>query len=189
MTTTTGEPPFPLGHGSVTTTTKRGRDVLIRHILPADAALLVDLFHQLSAETRRLRFFAPRADVPDEVIWREAEQGANINPQVEAALIATVREAQQERAAGVARMVRTIGAPPTAEVAIVIRDDYQGEGLGLVLFDLLVQVALVRGLQRLQAVSLAENIGMRQLIRKTGLPFTSETLRGETISTIELISP
>ncbi len=183
---TTIELPFPLGHGSVTMTTGRGRDVRIRHIAPADAALLVDLFHQLSAETRRLRFFVPRSDVPTEVIWREAERDANINPQVEVALIATVSEAEQECAVGVARMVRDAGDPATAEVAIVVRDDYQGEGLGAVLFDLLVQVALVRGLGRLRAVSLAENMGMRRLIRKTGLPFSSETRYGETTTTIEL---
>jgi hypothetical protein len=36
---------FPPGHGDVTFTTKRERAVRIRHILPADARLLVDLYN------------------------------------------------------------------------------------------------------------------------------------------------
>ena len=64
--------PFPLGHGSVTVTTRRERDVHIRHITAEDAALLIDLFGQLSRETRRLRFFAPKPDMPDEVLWPQA---------------------------------------------------------------------------------------------------------------------
>ena len=185
---TAGEPlPFPLGHGSVTTTTRRGRGVSIRHIEPQDATLLVDLFHRLSPETRRLRFFAPRNNVPDEIVWREARAGANIDPLVEAALIATLPEEGQERAVGVARMVRSPDEPATAEVALVVRDDFQGEGLGALLFDLLLQVALVQGIRRLVAITLAENGAMRQLVRKAGLPFTSQTRLGETTMIIELI--
>jgi GNAT superfamily N-acetyltransferase len=183
----TDEPlPFPLGQGSVTVTTRRGRDVHIRHITAEDAALLIDLFNQLSLETRRLRFFAPKPDVPDEVLWPQAVRLSNINPLVEAALIGTVPEATPERAVGVARLVRDADDAATAEVAIVVRDDYQSEGLGTVLFDLLIQVAMVRDLKRLRAVSLAENEAIQRLVRNTGLPVTSRTLRGETTMIILL---
>jgi len=183
----TDEPlPFPLGHGSVTVTTRRERDVHIRHITAEDAALLIDLFGQLSPETRRLRFFAPKPDAPDEVLWPQAMRLSNINPLVEAALIGTVTEPTLERAVGVARLVRDADDATTAEVAIVLRDDYQREGLGTVLFDLLIQVAMVRGLKRLRVVSLAENAAVQRLVRKTGLPVTSRTLRGETTMIISL---
>lgn len=185
MTTETSVP-FPLGHGTVAITTRRGRAVHIRHIVPEDAALLVDLFDRLSLETRRLRFFTPKPDVPDEVIWPEAMRLSNINPLVQAALIGTIQETANEHAVGVARLVREPDDPTTAEVAIVVRDDYQGEGLGTVLFDLLIQVAMVRGLKRLRAISLAENEAVHRLVRKTGLPVTSQTLRGETTMIISL---
>ncbi len=178
--------PFPLGQGSVTVTSRRGRAVHIRHITAEDAARLVDLFNHLSPETRRMRFFSPRIDTPDDVLWPEAVRLADINPLVEAALIATVPEDGQEHAVGVARLIREAEGGPQAEVAIVLRDDYQGEGLGTMLFDLLVQVALVRGLKRLWAVSLAENEAFHRLVRNSGLPFTSQTLRGETTTTITL---
>jgi RimJ/RimL family protein N-acetyltransferase len=179
-------PPFPLGHGSVTVVTKRGRTVHIRHIAPVDAALLVDLFNRLSPTTRRLRFFSPMIDIPQEQIWSDARRLSAIDPLVDAALIATIPENGQERAVGVARLVRDSGDSTAAEVAIVLRDDYQGEGLGTRLFDLLLQVALVRGLKRLWAISLAENSAFHHLVRNSGLPFTSQTLRGETTTTITL---
>lgn len=178
--------PFPLGHGSVTVTTRRARDVHIRHIVPEDAALLIDLFDRLSIETRRMRFFAPKPDLPDEVLWPEAVRLSNINPRVQAALVGLVAEQGRDHAVGVARMVCDVDDPRTAEVAIVLRDDYQGEGLGTVLFDLLIQVAMVRDLRRLRAVSLAENVAVHKLVLNTGLPVSSETRRGETTMIITL---
>jgi RimJ/RimL family protein N-acetyltransferase len=179
-------PPFPLGYGSVTITTRRGRAVRIRHIVPEDAALLVDLFNHLSPETRRMRFLRPRNDVPNEVFWPEARRFAAIDPLVEAALIGLVSEEDRDHAVGVARLARDADDPNVAEMAIVLRDDYQGEGLGTLLFDLLLQVAMVRGLKRLVAISLAENDAFRRLVRKSGLPFTSQTAYGETTTTITL---
>jgi acetyltransferase len=180
------EPPFPLGHGSVELHTKRGRVVRVRHILSEDAALLVDLYNNLSPETRRLRFMAALPEMPAEVLWPEALRLSRINPLVEAALLALARDGEQERAVGVARLIRDKLDPTTAEVAIVLRDDYQREGVGAQLFDLLLQVALVRGLARLCAVTLAGNLGMQRLVRKSGLPFTSTTSHGETSMLIML---
>ena len=187
MSTVSAEPlSFPLGHGSVTITIKDGRDVRIRHIVAEDAALLVDLYHHLSPETRRLRFMSARPEIPDELLWAEAMRLSQIDPLVEAALIGIVRDAEDEYAVGVARIIRDAEQPTTAEAAIVLRDDYQGEGLGSALFDLLLQVAMVRGLKQLSLVSLAENVGIHQLVRKSGLPFTSHTSYGETQMTISL---
>lgn len=183
---TNAELPFPVGHGSVIVTTRHERAVVIRHILPEDAALLVDLYKRLSPETRRLRFLSPQPDRSDEFLWPEAMRLSNINPLVEAALIGVVREDTIEHSVGVARLARDEADATTAEVAIVLRDDYQGVGLGTQLFDLLLQVALVRGLKSLRAFTLAENTAMRQLVRNSGLPFTQATSYGETTIIIAL---
>ena len=176
---------FPLSHGGITLTTRHQHQVRVRHIVPEDAALLIDLFNNLSPETRRLRFFRPVADLPDSVLWPEARRLADIDPLSEAALIATIEE-QQERAIGVARLINDDSQPDTAEVAIVLRDDFQAEGLGTLLFDLLLQVAMVRGLKRLWAISLAENTAFQHLVRKAGLPFSTQTSHGEITTVITL---
>lgn len=178
--------PFPLGSGSVMITTKGGREVRVRHILARDAALLVDLFNRLSSESRRMRFFTTRPDIPEGVIPPEMVRLADIDPLTHAALIATVSEDAVEHAVAVARMVSSPHEPAIAEMAIVVRDDYQGEGLGSVLFDLILQVALVRGLQRLWAISLAENEAFQRLVRRAGLPFVSERHGSEIQTTILL---
>lgn len=178
--------PFPLGHGSVTITPEHGRTVQVRHIVPQDADLLIDLFMHLSPETRRLRFFAPTVDPPDDVLRATTQRLATIDPLVQAALIATIEEQGGEHAVGVARLVGDADDSMIAEVAIVLRDDYQGKGLGTLLFDLLIQVAMVRGLKYLRAISLAENSVLHKLVRNTGLPITSTTRQGETTMIISL---
>lgn len=177
---------FPLGCGSTTIVSKRGRRVRVRHIRADDDALLVDLFQHLSEQTRRLRFFSPLPDLPDTVVWREAKRLADIDPLQAAALIAIIEENGGEHAVGVARLAVDADDPTTAEPAIVIRDDYQNEGIGGVLFDLLVQVAMVRGLKRLRALTLAENGAVLRMVQKMGLPYRTDVRRGEATTIITL---
>ena len=181
--------PFPHGHGSITTTTKSGVTVSIRNIEAADDQLLFDLYKQLSPETRRLRFLSERPNLPDEEIWKLAVRLSHIDELTEAALIATVQDDGRERAVGVARLARDSAEARAAEFAIVIRDDFQQEGLGTLLFDLLLQVAMVRGLETLRGYSLAENQGLLRLVQKVGLPFTRRTSYGETMVVISLLDP
>jgi len=178
---------FPRGHGSVVVTTQRGDAINIRHIQPQDARLLSELYHKLSPESRWLRFMSALPDLPDDIIQSEARRMARIDPQVESALIATVQVAGQAQAIGVARLKRDTANALSAEAALVVRDDYQCQGLGTVLFDLLLQIAMVRGLKQLWLLSLAENTGMHRLVQKCGLPYTSHTSRGEITMTIELV--
>ena len=170
----------------VSFTTRLGRDVWIRHVRPADDLLLVDLYRHLSQETRRLRFLMLMPDLPDDVLRPAARRIATIDPAVSAALIATVEEAGRERAVAVAQLSCDGAGAATAEAGMVVRDDYQREGLGSALFDLLVQVAMARGLEGLWGVSLADNVGMHRLIQKVGLPYISRTSQGETTVLIEL---
>lgn len=180
MKTQTESDRFVRGHGSVHVTTRKGRKVRIRHIRPTDASLLVNLFHHLSPETRRFRFFTALPDLPDDILWREARRYADFNERKQAAFIALAREGGQEHAIGVVRLVLDKNDPDTAEFAIVLRDDYQREGLGTIMLDLLIQLALVRGIKRLRGISLADNEGVHRLIQKCGFPVESHTSHGET---------
>ncbi len=181
--------PFPHGFGSTTITSTRGRVVCVRHIQAADAHLLIDLFHKISDETRRLRFHLSLPNHPDELIQREATRLADLDPLWADALIATITEQDTEQAVAVARLAVDPKEPTVAESAITVRDDYQGEGIGTILFDLIVQVALVRGHTTLRAFSLVENEAIHRLIKSLGLPYTSRTSQGETTTEISLRGP
>jgi acetyltransferase len=152
---------------------------------PADAPLFVDLFHRLSQRTRYMRFFS-LVGIPEERLWDEAVELSEVEPLLEVALITTISVEGRQEAVGIAELIREAPLADTAEVAIVIRDDFQREGIGRVIFDLLVQVALVQGLKRLYAITMPENLGMQKLARGVGLPTTSSTKDGETVITMYL---
>ena len=181
------ESSFPLSPGRATIMARDGREITIRHITTADAPLLAELLGSLSPQSRYLRFFTPRG-IPDERLWSEALHLADIDPRMHAALLATASEDGREWAVAEARLIRDDDDHSQAEVAIMVRDDWQAQGIGRALFDLLVQIGLIAGLHRLYAIALRENQGMRHLVQKLGLPYTSHSDGAETIYWIELAS-
>ena len=155
------------------------RQVTIRRITPDDAQRLVDLFYRMSDTTRRLRFHSMRQNVPLEEIEREAEQLSDLNPAHQAALVATVLEEGEEAIVAVARLARSEN-PVEAESAVVVRDDFQNQGLGTHMLKMLVEVARSMDIECLTAWVMAENLHMLHIIQKSGLNVTAETRYGET---------
>ena len=156
-----------------------GRRVAIRSITPDDAGRLVELFYRLSDTTRRLRFHSMRQNVSLEEIEEEAERLSDLEPANQAALLATVEEEGEEQIVAVARLARSEN-PVEAESAIVVRDDYQKQGLGTHMLRLLVEMARSMDIERLTAWVMAENLHMLRIIQKSGLNVLTETRYGET---------
>jgi L-amino acid N-acyltransferase YncA len=73
-----------------------------------------------------------------------------------------------------------------AEAAIVIRDDYHGQGLGTELLRRLVLLAKQMKVKQMQAVIEADNASAIRLFRELGLPTKSDTSQGETTLIIEM---
>jgi acetyltransferase len=164
--------------------TVRGRVLRVHTTTSGDMPLLVDLLARLSARTAQLRFFRPLKSI--EAIWDEAVRVAGSNPRLQTALVATALEAGQARAVAVAELAHDPGDPAVAEFAVVVRDDFQHEGVGKMLAQLLVQVAMLRGVAPLRASMLAENQTSRKLLRGIGLPYTLEARRGEITALLRL---
>jgi GNAT superfamily N-acetyltransferase len=79
---------------------------------------------------------------------------------------------------GVARYDQYPGTS-AAEVAFVVRDDYQHLGLGHRLFASLAAAAWPRGITVFSAVTLCRNHGMTSVFRHSGFPMTSSVSAGE----------
>jgi GNAT superfamily N-acetyltransferase len=160
--------------------THQNEQISLRLIGRDDAPLLVDLFKQLSPESRRLRFHLYTEKLPDEHIWQEAIRLANLDPEQHLAVIGLITETDgRERAVGVARFARSTPAAPEAEVAIVVRDDFQRKGLGRYLLEILAEQAREVGITHLTGWVAAENLRLMKLIKKLDLTVKTETRHGE----------
>jgi acetyltransferase len=146
--------------------------------------MLVEMLSCLSEESIQRRFFRPLKNV--EAIWREAARVAGADPAFHTALIMTSSEGEQEYAVALGELAIDPGDPSVAEFAVVVRDDYQHEGLGRMLLEMLAQIAILRGVRALRADMLAENRAVHKLVRGMGMPYTAQTRQGTTVAMIQL---
>jgi len=162
--------------------TRSGEEVKLRLVNKEDAALLVEMFHRLSSESKRLRFHLYTTKLTEEQVWQAARVLSDLDPRKQVAVVATINEAGgQEHAVGVARFVRASVEDEEAEVAIVIRDDFQRKGLGKHLLAILAEKARELGIAYFSAWVRSENIRLMKLIKSMELKnMESDTRHGET---------
>jgi GNAT superfamily N-acetyltransferase len=162
--------------------THTGQEVKLRFVKKGDAALLVEMFHHLSPETKRLRFHLYTAKIPEERVWQEAEKLSDLNPQLQVAIVGVVTEDDgREQAVGVARFMRATIADTEAEVAVVVRDDFQRKGLGKHLLLTLADKARELGITFFTAWVASDNIRLMKLIKDMELKnVQSEMRHGQT---------
>jgi RimJ/RimL family protein N-acetyltransferase len=76
---------------------------------------------------------------------------------------------------GVARSVRLAEAPDTAEWAIVVGDEWQGQGLGGALAQALADAARGAGIRRIAAVMLGDNAPARRVVLRIARRLAGDT--------------
>ena len=145
-------------------TLARGATVLIRPIEPGDKEKLATGLRRLSDESIRKRFLAgkPRFS-SSELRYLTEVDGVN-----HIALVA-VLEDDPDTLVAVARCVRLPDRPGTAEMAIVVGDPWQSQGLGRALANALADAARAAGIRRFAATMLGDNEAARRLMRTFAL--------------------
>ena len=123
---------------------------------PSDGTRLAGLFGRLSPETRYRRFLSPIARL-DQL---QLERLLDLDHHDREAVAAVVGE----EIVGVARYART--APDTAELAVVVADDWQGEGIGTRLLASLAALARQEGVVRFSVVIQGENHRAVRFLRR-----------------------
>ena len=139
----------------------------IRAITAGDSARVAAAFDGFSDRTRYLRFLGPKPRLSA----AELRYLTDVDQRRHVALAAV--DPADGAFVGIARYAMTPGDDETADVAVVVADDWQGRGVGTLLMRELVARALANGIPRLTGTTLHENPGARALLRRAGFRTSS----------------
>ena len=128
----------------------------------SDKAAIRAAFEHLTPESKYMRFLGLMETLSDSQLRYLTE----IDHHDHEALIAYEKESRNGVA--VARFVRSPEAAGVAEAAVVVDDDWQGQGLGTALSHLLAERAREEGVERFDATLLAANDRMLHLLNGLG---------------------
>jgi GNAT superfamily N-acetyltransferase len=139
-----------------------GGHVEIRRLEVADREALAEEFAHLSEQTRWRRF----GTVAGHLSERDLDRLTNIDHHAHEALAAIAPHSKQ--IVGVARYIALPTDPGTAEVAIEVDDDWQGQGIGRQLMSELTERARTEGISRLVAYVNRDNHPVTSWIARSG---------------------
>lgn len=139
-----------------------GSLVQFRPIHPTDEARMRDLFYALSQQTIYYRFMSFRKVIPR----KEIQEFVYIDHRNDVTLLATVPSAAGEEIIAVGSFYLD---PKTnmAEVAFVVRDEWQSRGIGTQLLGNLIRIARRNGIRGFTAEVLTENKAMQAVFNQS----------------------
>jgi GNAT superfamily N-acetyltransferase len=144
-------------------TTRSGIALLMRPVRISDEPLLKDFFYSLSDQSMYRRFISARKDMPHERL----QEFAVVDYNREMAILATIEKDGREMVLGMGQYM-VDEERHWAEVAFVVRDDYQGKGIGTELLSYLGYLARRQGLLGFTAEVLVNNLPMLRLFEEAG---------------------
>ncbi|PQJ27249.1 hypothetical protein BSZ32_01215 [Rubritalea profundi] len=130
-----------------------GSELLLREVTAADRERAIDAFDRLNSGDIAMRFWRDLIDINDELLDRltSADQINHL------AWCALNPERLEDPGYGAGSVWRLKNDPSVGEISLTILPDYQGRGLGIVLFGLLWVLARLLGMQILRANVLNAN--------------------------------
>ncbi len=154
-------------------TTETGLEVFLRPVKISDEPLLKDFFYSLSDRSLSRRFMSMRKDIPHQLL----QEFAIIDFTREIVILAVLSDQQKEELIGIGQYAIDAAAH-SAEVALVIQDEYQHQGLGTELLKYLTYLAKKQGLLGFTAEVLLENRPMLHLFENMGFDITRRMSEG-----------
>jgi acyl-CoA hydrolase/RimJ/RimL family protein N-acetyltransferase len=143
---------------------RTGQEVKVRPVRMSDEEALQDLFYRLSDESTYRRFLSFKRTHPHE----EMQRLVDLDYQQNMGLLVTVEENNREEIIAMARY-DVDPATRLADIAFVVRDEWQRRGLGTLLMRRMAEIAQARGLAGFTADVLASNQPMMHVFYKSGL--------------------
>ncbi|MCG8405033.1 MAG: GNAT family N-acetyltransferase [Phycisphaerales bacterium] len=153
---------------------KDGDLAFMRPLRLTDESLLHDMFYRLSEKSVHDRFFRMIKAMPHDKL----QTLLRVDYEADMALVVLTDDiAEKEEMVAIAHYFND---QPTnfADAAFLVRDDYQGKGIGTLLISALVDVARSHGIAGFTADVLTDNHGMLRVFHKCGYPIESELQNG-----------
>ena len=161
-----------------------GARLFVRPLKLTDEGRLRAMFYKLSPESVHYRFFRMIKSMPHEKL----QAFLRVDYDADMALIALTGTGEDAEAVAIAHYGKD---PHThfADAAFLVRDDWQGKGIGTSLMNALVEVAISHSVAGFIADVLLENHGMLRIFHKCGYPVQSELEDGAYHLTIPFVKP
>lgn len=156
--------------------TPDGTELVVRHIRPDDKELLVDGLARLSPQSVYRRFLSPKHHFSS----GELRYLTEVDEREHVALVALLPH-DPDHLVAVARFVRLEHDPQTAEVAVVVGDQFQGRGVGKLMALRLADEARERGIRRFEATILGENVPAKRLLQAMAERVSARTIAGPAV--------
>jgi|ERR1700692_1218579 len=152
-------------------TMKDGTDVSLRPIHPDDEPLMAQFHQTLSGRSVYMRYFCSLS-LESRMAHERLVRICHVDGEREVALVVdcTNKRTGQQQILGVGRLIR-LDVQDEAEVAILVSDQYQKQGLGTELLRRLIQIARDQKLHRVSSELLRDNLVMQVIVRKLGFRF------------------
>jgi RimJ/RimL family protein N-acetyltransferase len=138
-----------------------GTPVVIRRLVPEDAALYPDFLSDVTMEDRRLRFFAPMREVSHALL----DKLIHYDPTRAMAFIAV--DERNQKMLGVVRLHDDTSGD-NAEFAILVRSRLKGHGVGWLLMKHMIEFSKHKNLKTVRGQVLSENTTMLAMCAELG---------------------
>jgi RimJ/RimL family protein N-acetyltransferase len=141
---------------------------------PSDRGALVREFETLSPESRRRRFLGPVLHLSDAMLTHLVDEVDGVD---HVALVLMAEVGEDLEPAGVARCVRYPHEPTAADVAVTVKDEWQGQGVASALLRVLMTERPL-GVTHLLTEVAADNPASLAMLRRLGPTRTYDTGMG-----------
>ncbi len=143
--------------------TRTGLQIFLRPVKISDEPLLKEFFYALSDKSLYRRFASARKDMPHARI----QEFVAVDFSRDMMILALTSRHDRDIVVGLSQYsINELDY--TAELALVVRDDYQSQGVGLVLHSYMTYLAKRSGLLGFTAEVLEDNLPALNLVKKMG---------------------
>lgn len=143
-------------------------------LLPTDREALVREFESLSPESRRRRFLMPVMHLSDGMLKHLVDEVDGVD---HVALVLMAEVGDDVVPTGIARCVRYPHQPDAADIAVTVKDDWQGRGVASALLEVLMR-RRPEGVTHLLTEVAADNPASLAMLRHLGPTRTYDTGMG-----------